>query len=397
MRALSRPAWVEVDLECLESNLALISGVVEPSSICAVVKADAYGHGAPIVAHAAIAGGAKWLAVATVEEGVVLREAGIGAPILVLSEPGRHGVEQALIADLRLSAYKKDTLLEASAAAERISGRSRLPTSPLKIHLKVDTGMHRVGADPTELVEMAQICKMMGIEVEGLWTHLAVADKGAEGGEFTNLQLARFEDARLSLASIGITPGILHVANSAGALFYPEARYDMVRCGIAMYGYSPSSQEIPGLRPAISLKGRVAHLRRLDKGEAVSYGLRRTLTEESTIATVPLGYADGVPRSLFELGQEVLVGGVRRPIAGVITMDQIMVDCGDLPVFLGDEVVLLGRQGTQSIDPSEWAEKLSTITYEIVARIGARVPRLAVRPSSVNEGREEMVGRGRPS
>jgi alanine racemase len=245
------------------------------------------------------------------------------------------------------------------------------------VHVKVDTGMHRVGAPPAWLAEVGRAVARSGLQLEGFWTHLAVADE-PEKDATTKEQLRRFEDARGVMADVGLTPTLLHAANSAAAIAHPEARYDLVRCGIAVYGVAPAPalRGLVELRPAMSVRAEVTHVQRIDAGEGVSYGHRYIAPEATTIATVPLGYADGVPRQLGVDGAPVLIGGVRRPIAGVVTMDQLMVDCGpEAHVQVGDEVVLIGGQGDDEITADEWAERLGTIAYEVVCGIGPRVKR----------------------
>jgi alanine racemase len=221
-----------------------------------------------------------------------------------------------------------------------------------------------------------------------VWTHLAVADgPGPDDRAFTRTQLQRFDAILAGLAAAGHRPGLTHVANSAGTIAVPESRRDLVRCGIALYGVAPTEAlaeqlaSAPGgrLRPVLSLRTRVTFVRDLDSGERPSYGRRRPLARRSTVATAPIGYADGVPRRLFDQGGEVLIRGTRRPLAGVVTMDQIVIDCGPVgaePVAVGDEVVLLGRQGSEEVTASEWADLLGTISYEVLCDIGPRVPRL---------------------
>ncbi len=375
-----RPVWAELDLDAVRHNTLLLCRAVAPSSLCAVVKADAYGHGATAVARAALDGGASWLAVAMAEEGTQLREAGIGAPVLILSEPRPDAMREAVASDLRITAY---TLAGARAAAEAAEARGS--RQPLPVHVKVDTGMHRVGARPEDVLEVATAVSLYpSLRLEGFWTHLAVAEDPDD--MFSSEQLSRFEAARRRLADAGLSPSMVHAANSAAAIAHPSSRYDMVRCGIAVYGYAPSqavasrleSSGVGLLRPALSLRARVAHVQELRKGERVSYGRRYELSEDSVIATVPIGYADGLPRRLFEQGGEVLVGGRRCPLAGTVTMDQVMVDCGPRArVGVGDEVVLIGRQGREEIDADDWARRLGTISYEVLCGIGPRVPRLA--------------------
>lgn len=361
-----RPAWAEVDLSAISANAAALT---ELAPLCAVVKANAYGHGAPEVARAAIAGGASWLAVALVEEGVQLRDAGIDAPVLVLAEPTADAMAEAHGRDLTPTLYTEAGVKAAAEAA----------TTPWPVHVKVDTGMHRVGASPVDVEAVVEaVISSPTLRFDALWTHLAVADE-PEQDDFTALQLDRFETVRTRLASANLAPRMVHAANSAGALAHPLARYDLVRCGIALYGHRPAPAVVPvvELRPALSLKARVSHVRVLDAGERISYGRRYETRERTVIATVPLGYADGVTRRLFDVGAALLVGGRRCPIAGVVTMDQLMVDCGpDADVHVGDEVVLLGRQGDDEITAWELAELLGTISYEVLCAVGPRVPRV---------------------
>lgn len=369
-----RLSWAEVDLAAVRHNVALLRRRCAPAALCAVVKADGYGHGAVAVARAAVEAGADWLAVALVEEGVALRQAGIEAPVLVLSEPPTTAVEAVLAARLTPTVYTAGGIA-AVAAAVPPGGR------PATVHLKVDTGMHRLGADPAAAVELARaVAADRRLHLGGLWTHLAAADDPGHDA-YTAGQLGRFDGVRGQLAAGGVSADLHHAANSAAALAQPAARYDMVRCGLAVYGYAPGP--VPGpplpLRPALSLRSRVSFCRLGAAGERISYGLRYTLAEDSVVATVPLGYADGVPRRLSAVGGEVLVGGRRRPIAGTVTMDQLMVDCGPgATVAAGDEVVLLGAQGDDAITAEDWAARLDTIPYEVLCGIGARVPRVYV-------------------
>jgi alanine racemase len=359
-----RPTRVEVDLDAVAANVRTIAELVAPAGVCAVVKADAYGHGDVPVAEVALDAGATTLAVALVEEGLRLREAGIEDPILLLSEPVAGDADLVADAGLTPTVYTHD-LVRALAG----TGTS------LDVHLKVDTGMHRVGAPPDVAADIASdIGVLDGIRLAGVWTHLAVAE---EDVDYTSVQIGRFRAFLARLAEAGIEPGVRHVANTAGAMAYPEARFDMVRLGLGMYGMRPAPDTAPDvpLVPAMRVVSEVSYVRRHPAGTRPSYGRRRPLERESTVVTVPIGYADGVSRRLSSVGGEVLIAGVRRPFAGTVTMDQIVVDVGDTPVRVGDEVVLLGAQGDEAITADEWADRLDTINYEITCHFGPRVPR----------------------
>ena len=361
-----RPAWAEVDLDALRHNVRTLVGVAGGAAVCAVVKADGYGHGSVRVSAAALEAGASCLAVALVEEGIVLREAGIAAPILLLSEPPTEAAAEVVAQRLTPTVY----------TAAWIDALGAVATSPLGVHLKVDTGMHRVGADPRDAVALAQrIHDHDLLALAAVWTHFAVADDPG-GDAFTDEQRRRFEGTCAAIEAAGVPVPERHAANAAGTL-YAGATYDLVRPGIAVYGYAPNPDVEADLRPVLSLRARVSHVKELDAGERLSYGLRYELPTRSVIATVPLGYADGVPRRLGEVGGEVLVGGRRCPIAGTVTMDQILVDCGPgANVAVGDDVVLLGSQDGERITADDWARLLGTISYEILCGIGPRVPRV---------------------
>jgi alanine racemase len=367
-----RPVWADVDLDAVAHNVRVMAAVAAPSRLCAVVKADGYGHGAVPIAQTVVAAGADLLAVALVAEGAELRDAGIDAPVLVLSQASPDELDQLVAHDLEATVDTSAGAAALAAAAAR-AGRHR---RPVRVHLKVDTGMHRVGAQPDEVVAVAkELSDAPGLVLASVWTHCAVADE--PGNPFTDRQLDRYEAVLADLAAADITPPLRHAANSATTLDHPRGRYDLVRCGIVLYGLAPSPAlaDLADLRPALSLVARVSHVKRLAAGERVSYGRRYACPQDTTIATVPVGYADGVPRKLAAMGGAVLVGGRRRPIAGTVTMDQLMVDCGNDPVAVGDEVVLIGAQGDERITADEWADRLDTISYEIVCGIGPRVPR----------------------
>lgn len=401
-RAL-RPAWAEIDLAAIRHNVRLLRGVAAPARLCAVVKADGYGHGSVAVGRAALEGGASCLAVATVEEGMELRDSHIAAPVLVLSEPPPEAMDQVVAAGLLATLY---SVLGVEQAEKAAAAAGKL----LDVHVKVDTGMHRVGADPSDLEAiLSQVVASPHLRYSALWTHLAVADgTSAEDRRFTATQLSRFADLRESAAKWGAEPPMSHAANSAALLAHPDSRLDMVRCGITVYGVAPSpslaeavsgsqaasegsgppgSSVCGGLRPAMALRARVSHVQRLEAGERPSYGRLYELREPSIVATVPVGYADGVPRRYFSEGGRVLVGGRRRPLAGSVTMDQIMVDCGpDSEVSVGDEVVLIGEQEGERLTAWDWARVLGTIGYEVLTGIGPRVTRVYTDPERESVG-----------
>ena len=360
-----RPTVAEIDLDAIRHNVRVVSP--PGSGVMAVVKSNGYGHGAVPCATAALEGGARWLGVALVEEGLALREAGIEAPVLVLSEFPPGAEKDALAAGLTPTVYTE-------AGVDGLSKVARDLGVAARVHLKVDTGMHRVGLYPPEYaVSFARRVLESGLELEGLWTHLA---RSEEDEATTRAQLDRFLAVSRMLQEAGISPAIRHAANSAAAALYPESHFDLVRIGISVYGLEPGQGVGWGdhLRPALSWRSAVTVARTLPVGERLSYGHTYRLDRESTVATVPVGYADGYPRALSNRAH-VLIRGRRRPVAGTVTMDQLMVDCGDDPVEAGDEVVLIGRQGAEEVTAWELARLAGTIGYEIVCGISERVPR----------------------
>lgn len=367
----SRWAWAEVHTGIIQHNVAIVAQAVAPAQVWVVVKADGYGHGAVQVAQAAFAAGATGLCVALVDEGVILRRAGIGAPILLLSEQPEQVAD--LVVGYQLTptiTTTKSVMAIASAAAQ--AGRV------VDVHMKIDTGMHRVGVSPREALSLAKfIGSHEQLQLQGLYTHFAVADEPTHVANAK--QLADFNAVVDQLAEANITPPVLHAANSAAALAHSDSRFNVVRLGIAMYGLRPGpgvAELCAGLIPAMALKAKVSAVRWVPAGEAVSYGLRRPVLEDTLIATVPIGYADGVPRALGTTSVQVLLNGVPRTIAGTITMDQLMLDCGrDSTVQVGDDVVLIGRQGEHVVTADDWADAISTIGYEIVCGIPPRIYR----------------------
>lgn len=370
--SLTRRVWAEIDLDAVRANVRTLVQHAQPAALLAVVKADGYNHGAERVARAALDAGASWLGVATAGEGSALRGAGIDAPMLVLSEPPHRVAADAVVQRALTPVLYSQGGIDALAAAVRAMPRRK----PFPVHLKVDTGMHRVGCLVEDALALTKaIAASDELRLDGMCTHLAVADEPDD--PYTREQLDRFNHLLAELDANGLRPPLVHASNSAALLCFPDARYDLVRIGIAIYGVppAPSLAGLLPLRQALSLKARVAHTKTLAAGARLSYGLRYAMPKAGTVATVPVGYADGVPRNLGIAGGTVLIGGQRHPIAGAVTMDQLMVDCGDSHVEVGDEVVLLGRDGAAEIGAVEWAERLGTIAYEIVCGIGPRVPR----------------------
>jgi alanine racemase len=363
------PLWAEVDLGRIRANVGRLKGRLRPGvSLLAVVKADGYGHGAPMAAAAALAGGADWLGVARVHEGAELRRAGITAPVLLLAEPHAEAVAHAVELGLVPTLYTRATALRFAEAA-------RAAGTDVAVHVKVDTGMHRYGLAPAEVAGFLDMVRAEdGLRAEGIWSHFAVAEDVLN--PYTKQQFECFSEvlAGLGPAADGL---VRHLANSAGLLTFPEAHFDMVRTGIAVYGIHPSPDlaDRVELEPAMSFKSRVGLIKRLQAGESISYGQRYTMPAEGVVATVPCGYADGLRRGLTNAG-DVLIRGRRYRIAGTVTMDHLMVDLGTDAVAAGDEVVMLGRQGAEEITAQEVAGVLGTIPYEVVCSIGARVPRV---------------------
>jgi alanine racemase len=360
-------AFAEIDANAITFNTAALAGRALTSEVCAVVKANGYGHGATTAAAAALAGGATRLGVAQVEEGIALREEGFDTPIWLFSEPDPGEMVDCVRYRLEPPLYTEPGC---DAAIEAVRG------STLPVHLMIDTGMHRVGVLPENAVSVAAyVASQPGLELTSVWTHLAVADE--PGNAYTDQQLDVFETALSDIEAAGVGVPISHAANSAATIAVPRARRDVVRPGIAIYGMppSPALDGLIELRPAMKLWSTVSLVKRLRAGDRISYGLRSTLSSDANIATIPIGYADGVARRWWEMG-EVLVHGQRCKIVGVVTMDQIMVNVGNLPVVTGDEAVLIGRQGDDEISATEWAEALGTINYEISCGIGPRVRRI---------------------
>ncbi|MFI6596523.1 alanine racemase [Nonomuraea sp. NPDC050536] len=373
------PSQARIDLDAIRHNVALLKEQAAGAELMGAVKADAYGHGLVPSSRAVLEGGASRLGTAFIREGLALRAAGITAPVLSWIVTPGDPLDEALEADLELSASDAGLLDEIAAAARRTGRTARM-------HLEADTGMSRGGSPlaawPGLLSRALELRAEGVVEIVGLWSHFACAD--IPGHPSIDAQLDAFDQA-LKLAEQAGAAGshvIRHMANSAAIVTLPRARYDLVRPGIAMYGLSP----IPelgdfGLHQAMTLVARIALAKRVPEGSGVSYGHLYHCGGETTLGLVPLGYADGILR--HATGKvEVLAGGKRRAIAGRVCMDQFMIDVGDDPLEAGDEVVLFGpgKRGESTLQ--EWADNLGTITHEIVTRIGARVPRVYEQRSS---------------
>ncbi len=365
-----RWARVEIDLDAVRRNVRTLKGRTKPGTLfMAVVKADGYGHGALPVARAALAAGADRLGVATVEEGIALREAGVTAPLQLMSEPPASAVDLLIEHDLVPTVTTR-----AFAGALGRAGAALGVEIPY--HLKVDTGMNRIGVPAAEAHEFAAAFDSFpGLRLEGTFTHFATAD--VLGDWDFETQLDRFTSALARMRDEGIGPGIVHASNSPAMILHPEAHFDMVRCGIAIYGLHPSRDTYGevDLAPAMSVVARVTLVKKVGMGEGVSYGLTWRAVAPTTIATLPLGYGDGVHRVLSN-NMEVLIGGVRCAQVGRVCMDQLMVEVPrGVTVHEGDEALLVGTQGTESVLLDELAERAGTINYELACAFGMRMLR----------------------
>ena len=367
----NRAAWAEIDLGALEHNYRAIKSCIKGNAkLCAVVKADAYGHGAIETAKVALAEGADYLAVATISEGIELREAGFKAPILllglILPEEAalvvEHDITQA-VCELPLA----KALSEAAAKLDKTA----------KIHLKVETGMGRIGARPEEMAELAEaVSKLPHVEIEGMFSHFATAD--CKDKTFAQEQLKRFLEACKAVQARGIDLKIRHIAESAAILEMPEAHLDMVRAGVIQYGMWPSEEVTHPveLKPVMKLCAQIVFLKKMHPGETIGYGRAWEAKRESLIATLPLGYADGYIRAYGKGGAKVLVNGQLVSVAGRVCMDQVMVDVTDLPeVHEGDMAVLFGAP---ELTVDDAARVLDTINYEVTCLVSARIPRVYV-------------------
>jgi alanine racemase len=358
--------YAEISLAAIKHNIAEIKKLLAPASkYMAVVKANAYGHGAPAVARAAVEAGADYLGVANVKEALELREAGVLAPILILTESPTSSADEVIQHDLTQTIY---SFSEAKALSDEAVKRRK----NVKVHVKVDTGMGRVGVLPSEAVAfITKISSLPALTVEGVFTHFAKAEDPDD--TFTADQFGKFQQIVARLPQIPIK----HSANSAATLFHKETHLDLVRVGLMMYGLYPqgNSRRLINLQPALAFKSRVTYLKKVPAGTPLSYGSTYVTPTETTIVTIPVGYADGYSRRLSNRGQ-VMIRGKRYPVVGRISMDLTLVNVGDNKVEMGDDVILIGSQNGQGISTDEIAVLEDTISYEVVCSIGKRVPRV---------------------
>jgi alanine racemase len=380
--------WAEIDLQAIAHNVRELRRITRAGTkLLVAVKANGYGHGAVEVAKTALQNGADALGAARIEEGILLRSAGIVAPILILGYTDPALAEKLIASDLTQTIWSLETAEQLSRTAVQVG-------KEIRIHLKVDTGMGRLGLlpdisrqDPSNMMvaddaiaEVTAIDRLPGLELEGVYTHFPTADSADKMD--AEAQLDRFQNFTNLLRHAGIEVPLQHAANSAAIIDMPETHLDMVRAGISVYGLYPSrqvAQDRVVLQPAMALKTRIIQLKRVPEGFKVSYGSTFSTEKPTWIATVPIGYADGLSRRLSSRGH-MLVAGHRVPIAGRVCMDLTMLDVGDIPdIAVGNEVVVFGRQEDAAIAVDEVASMLDTINYEIVSNISERVPRIYLR------------------
>lgn len=375
-----RPTWAEIDLDSIVGNIREVRRVTDSrSKVMAVVKADGYGHGAIETAETVLRNGADWLGVATLQEGMELRSYGITAPILILGYTPEDSFDTVVKNNLSQTIYTLEAAHNLSQVGERLGKKAR-------IHIKLDTGMGRIGflAQDPVISEIEKIFSLPALDIEGVFTHFATADE--EDKSYTYFQFEQFQRICNRLEKEGFSIPLKHAANSAAIIDFPEMHLDMVRAGIILYGLYPSDhvqKERIHLKPAMSLKTRIAHIKKLPPGCSISYGAAFTTEKDSVIATLPIGYADGYSRLLSSKG-EILVRGQKAPIVGRICMDQCMADVTHIKgVTPEDEVVIFGNQKNEAIPVEAIAKKLSTINYEVVCMISKRVPRVYIKRSRV--------------
>jgi alanine racemase len=372
------PVWAEIDLDALRHNIATLKKKVGTAEVMGVVKGYAYGHGNPTCARVMVEAGASRIGVARIAEALHLRDAGIEAPIHVFTEPPYEAAPAIVEKKLTAAVYTPSFAEALSAAA--VEAGTRVP-----VHVKFDTGMHRVGLPIDDISDAMEVMQALpGLDIEGAWSHLAVAD--VLDHPFTRKQLDLFMEILERLARAGVEFRYRHIANSAAALSLPDSHLDLVRCGIASYGLSPGDELNAAdhdLRPVMSLRARVNMVKSVPAGEALSYGLNYELPRAARVITVPAGYADGYDRRLSGRA-DVLVNGKRFKVSGTVCMDQFMVDVGNEDVMTGATATLIGTDGAETITAEELAVHIGTINYEVTSRVPSRVPRFYTGTGSGN-------------
>ena len=363
------PVWAEVDLAAIRHNVSTIDSLTGDAEVMGVVKGYAYGHGNPASAAAMLQGGATRLGVARIAEALHLRQSGIEAPIHVFTEAPLEGAAAMVEHRLTPTVYTE-------RFARSLSDAAQAAGTDIGVHVKLDTGMHRVGLPADDVPHAVAVLRdLPNLTIEGVWSHLAVAD--LVDHPFTRKQMDLFMELVSTIERSGVGLAYKHIANSAATLSLPETHFDIVRCGIASYGLWPGKElkDAADLRPALALKARVGMVKPVPAGDALSYGLQYELAQASNVVTIPAGYADGYDRRLSGRS-DVLIDGARYRVSGTVCMDQFMVDVGDSIVDLGATATLIGRDGGEGITAEELADLIGTINYEVTTRIPSRVPRV---------------------
>ncbi|KOA95151.1 alanine racemase [Clostridium botulinum] len=375
-----RPVWAEINLDNLAFNMKEIKKISSGKEIIGIVKADAYGHGALDVAPTLIENGATGLAVAVINEGVELRRGGIECPIMVLGFTAPTLINTLLRHDIEQTVFSLEYAKQLSGVAEKMHKK-------IKIHIAVDTGMGRIGFLPNKesVQDIKKISNLPNLEIKGIFTHFSTADESNK--EYTYYQLKKFNEFYDELKKENVNIQTRHIANSAAIMELSETQFEGVRPGIILYGYYPSNQVDKSklkLKPVMKLKTNIVHIKKISSGQYISYGRKFKTERESIIATLPVGYADGYPRLLFNKAK-VIINGQFAPIIGIICMDQCMVDITDIKgdIKIGDEVILMGQENGIKIDADDIASMLGTINYEVVCMISKRVPRVYIKNEEV--------------
>ena len=379
MEKIMRPVWAEIDLDAIAYNTKNIKKLIGDKELIAIVKADCYGHGAVDVVPTFLENGASRLAVAMLTEGIELRENNINAPIVILGYTPLYLGEELINYDIEQTVYDLDYAKELSEIALSLNKRA-------KIHIAIDTGMGRIGFLPcNETVKtIAEICNLKGLEVIGIFSHFSTSDE--EDKSYTKEQLLKFTKVMENLNAFGIQIPLKHLSNSGAIIDMPETYLNAVRPGIILYGYYPSNEVFKdnlSIKPALTLKAKISHVKELDKDMYISYGKTFKTNKKTIVATLPIGYGDGYPRSLAE-NTKIIVNGKFAKILGRICMDQCMIDVTDIEnVKTGDEVIILGAEGDLKFNADDIAGVLGTINYEILCMLKSRIPRVYIKNKEV--------------